>query len=77
MIAVVTAGLVRLLQEIEVYLDDDQVAALDARLTALVEEAQSMSLLTHCPVCGCSLATVPVGGCSHGCSGCGMGGGRR
>lgn len=77
MTATVTLGLVRLLKEIEIYLDDDQVAALDARLMALVEEAQSTSLLTLCPVCGCSLAAVPVGGCAHGCSCCGMGGGRR
>lgn len=74
---IVTVGLVRVLREIEIYLDDDQVAALDVRLMALVEEAQNATLLTLCPVCGCSLAVVPVGGCAHGCSCCGMGGGRR
>jgi hypothetical protein len=77
MAAVVTIGLVKLLGEIGISLNQEQTAALDVRLTALVEESQSAMLLTNCPVCGCSLTVVPRGGCVHACSCCGLGGGRR
>jgi hypothetical protein len=77
MTATVTLGLVKLLGEIGVSLDQEQTAALDVKMTALVEESESALMLTNCPRCGCSLATFPRGGCIHGCSCCGPGGGRR
>ncbi len=78
MASTVTIGLVRLLGELGISLDREQTAALDVRLTTLVEESQAAAmLLTNCPVCGCSLATFPRGGCVHRCSCCGLGGGRR
>jgi hypothetical protein len=73
-----TVGLMKLLGEVGVELDQEQTDALDVKLTALIEEAQAATMfLANCPVCGCSLATFPKGGCVHACSCCGLGGGGR